>query len=318
MEDGMSQELVTRVLVTAASGAVARHLIARLCAGGIAVTAAARGEIDGLPHDVRTVAVGVVGGDTIWSDALTGVSHVVHAAALTTIAPDGDEAEFDAVNHQGTRALAEQAASAGVRRFVQISTAAVAGRRSGEAPIAPDGPTAPVNAYARSKLAAEVALWEVSDRTGLEVVVVRPPRIIWPALKGNLRLFERLIMRGVPLPFGAIRDNARDNVSPDNLIAIIKACLTSPVAAGHIFFATDADPLSTHALAERIGARVGRRARLVSLPPAVLRAVVATMPTQLLGGLNRQEMASELLDDFRLDVGPTCERLDWRPGPGTL
>ncbi len=318
MEGGMSQEPVTRVLVTAASGAVARHLIARLRAGGVAVTAAAREQVAGLPPDVRTVAVGTVDGDTSWGAALTGVSHVVHAAALTTIAPDDDEAEFDMVNHRGTRALAEQAASAGVRRFIQISTAAVAGRRSGKAPIAPDGVTAPGNAYARSKLAAEAALWEISDRTRLEVVVVRPPRIIWPALKGNLRLFERLIGRGVPLPLGGIRDNARDNVSPDNLIAIIEACLTSPAAAGHVFFATDDDPLSTRALAERIGARLGRRARLVSLPPAVLRAVVAIMPARLLGGLNRQEMVSELLDDFRLDVRPTRERLNWRPEPGTL
>lgn len=313
----MATDDIQRVLVTAASGAVARHLIARLDGQGVAVTAAGRGTIADLPPGVRTVAVGRVDAATDWRGALSGVSHVVHAAALTRLDAGDDDADFDAVNHQGTRALAEQAAAADVRRFVQISTAAVNGRASGT-PIAPDGPTAPANAYARSKLAAEIALWDIAARTGLEVAVVRPPRIVWPRLTGNLRLFERLIAKGVPLPLGAIGGNARDNVSPDNLVAIIRACLVHPAAPGHVFFATDDDPLSTRALAERIGVRIGRRARLVPVPPALLRGVVAMMPARLLGGLNRQEMTSELLDDFRLDVGPTRERLGWQPVRGTL
>lgn len=313
----MARDDIQRVLVTAASGAVGRHLIARLVEQGVAVTAAARGAIADLPLDVRTVSVGRVDAATDWGDALSGISHVVHAAALTRIEAGEDEAEFDAVNHQGTRTLAEQAAAAGVRRFVQISTAAVNGRAA-TVPIAPSGPTAPANAYARSKLAAEIALWEIAARTALEVAVVRPPRIVWPQLTGNLRLFERLIAKGVPLPLGAIRGNARDNVSPDNLVAIIEACLTHPGAPGHVFFATDGDPLSTRVLAERIGARLGRRTRLVPVPPALLRLVVAAMPARLLGGLNRDEMVSELLDDFRLDVAPTRERVGWRPVRGTL
>ncbi len=315
-----------RVLVTAATGAVARHLIAQLHRDGVMVTAAARGRIEGLPASVRTVAVGGVDGATNWREALEDVSHVVHLAALTrldrTDAENQGEAAFDAVNRQGTRALAEQAAEAGIRRFVHISTAAVNGRVSGPAAILADGPDAsapaPASAYARSKLAAEAALWDIAARTGLEVAIVRPPRIIWPVLTGNLRLFERLISKGIPLPLGGIGGNARDNVSPDNLAAIIAACLASPRAPGHIFFATDADPLSTRALAERIGKRIGRRARLLPVPPALLRMVVATMPARLLGGLNRQEMISELLDDFRLDIGPTRELLGWQPKPGTL
>ena len=309
---------IGRALVTAATGAVARHLIAHLQEKGIAVTAAARGDITGLPTGVRPVTTGQVNGNTDWSDALSGVSHVVHAAALTKLGPEDKESDFDAVNHQGTRAFAEQAAAAGVKRFVQISTAAVNGRSSAATAISPEGPAAPANAYARSKLAGETALWEIAGRTSLEVAVVRPPRIIWPELTGNLRLFEQLIAKGLPLPLGGIRNNARDNVSPDNLIAVIEACLTSPAAPGRVFFATDDNPLSTNALAERIATRLGVNARLIHVPPALLRAIVAVMPARLLGGLNRTEMASELLDDFRLDIGPTRALLGWQPLPGTM
>ena len=303
-----------RVLITAASGALGMHLIAHLRGKGIAVAAAARGAIRGLPEGTDQFAVGPIDGGTDWRAALAGVTHIVHAAAQTQLGEGEDDRAFDAVNRDGTRNLAEQAAAAGVRRFVQISSAAVNGRISGREPIRVDAAPAPANAYARSKLAGEAALWEVAKATGLEVAVIRPPRIIWPELSGNLKLFEKLIARGAPLPFGRVAGNGRDNVSPENLVQLIALCLTHPAASGRIFFATDDDPLSTRELTVRIAARTGTRPRLLPVPNAVLRAIVGLMPARLLGRLNRQEMIAELLGDFLLDAGP-AKSLGWVPQP---
>jgi nucleoside-diphosphate-sugar epimerase len=307
-----------RVLITAASGALgsalARHLIGR----GIAVTAATRGDAHGLPNGVDHVVVGRIDGSTNWSAALCGVTHIVHAAAQTQLLEGESKDAYLSVNRDGTRNLAEQATMSGVRRFVQISSAAVNGRVSGPIPITALSKPAPANAYARSKLEAEAALWGVSDAAGLEVSVIRPPRILWSDLTGNLRLFERLIAKGIPLPFGLINKNARDNVSPESLIKLIDLCLESQEAVGGVFFATDEDPLSTRELALRLGARVGKRPWLVPVPIFALRAIVALMPDLLLGRLNRKEMLAELLEDFRLDIAP-AKSLGWTPsGSPTL
>lgn len=306
------------ILITGGNGMLARQIASRLAAEGASITLAGRALPDPADRDWRCVAVGAIGPDTDWSDALKGVTAVVHAAAMTSVgANEGDEL-FDVVNHLGTRALAEQAVSAGATRLVQISSASIAGRVSSDRPLRTEDPPAPAGAYSRSKLAAERALAEVAAERGLEIVIIRPPRIIGEPLAGNLALFERLIRRRIPLPFGAVRHNRRDNVSPANLIEMIVLALHKSDAANEIFYATDDEPLSTRELAERIAARHGLRAVLVPVPGSVLRAIIAVMPTRLLGQLTREELATELLESFELDVEPAKRMLNWHALPGIL
>jgi nucleoside-diphosphate-sugar epimerase len=301
-----------RVLVTGAGGKLGRRIIAALLANGNTVHAASRGPIGDFPANVPTFAVGRIDAGTQWENALAGVTHVVHGAALTALT-SGSADSFLSVNAEGTERLASEAARCGVKRFVQISSASINGRVSGNRPISTSDIPRPISDYSWSKLIAERVLFAISAQTGLEAVAIRPPRLIGDQLTGNLRLFERLIVRGLPLPFGLIDHNARDSVSVENLVSLILVALVHPDAKGHVFFATDGRALSTRALVESIARRNNRKPRFLPVPPAMVRGLVAGLPAAMLGNLRKDELASELLDDFRLDIEPAKAILGWSP-----
>ena len=308
----MTAEPSGRVLVTGAGGKLGRRIIFALIARGYAVSAASRSSITGLPSPVRTFAVGRMDGKTHWESALSEVTHIIHGGALTVLVSDSDET-FLSVNADGTERLAHEATRLGVSRFVQISSASINGRNSGDRPISTSDTPRPIGAYSWSKLLAERILFAIAGQTNLEVVVIRSPRIIGEQLTGNLKLFERLIARGVPLPFGSINTNARDSVSVDNLVSLVLASLVHPNAKGHIFFATDGNALSTRALVESIARRSDMRPRFVSISPTIVRRIISTLPKSMLGHLRKDELACELLDNFQLDIEPTKTILEWCP-----
>lgn len=306
------------ILITGANGKLGRALIAHL-ASTQPVHAAARAMPMDLPPGVRGFAVGPLNDGTDWAAALAGVTAVIHCAALTWVAPEtGNEGDFKTVNVDATVRLARQAVTAGVARFVYVSSLTVNGKHSGARPFRHDDLPDPQSTYSKTKWEAEQALRAIGKETGLEVVIVRPPRIIWPELSGNLRQLAGLIRRGIPLPFGALNRNARDNVSAPNLVALIAAATEHPGAAGETFLASDGDPLSTRALLLRLGRHVGRPARLVPVPQAMLRAIIAVAPQRLRGRLSATELADELMRDLRVDIAHTHAVLGWAPERGVL
>jgi UDP-N-acetyl-alpha-D-quinovosamine dehydrogenase len=308
------------ILVTGAGGALGRKIIRDLAAEGRSMRGAARGDAAGLPDGVRLFRVPDISGATDWSEALAGAGAVVHCAALTYLAEGSANQALDAfrtVNRDGTIALARQAAAAGARRFVFISSATVNGRSSGARPFRPSDPPAPPTAYSRTKLEAEQGLRQIAAETGLEVAIIRPPRILWPEITGNLARLKSLIERGLPLPFGRVSRNRRDNVSPDSLVGLVRACLDHPAAAGRTFLVSDGEPVSTRELILRLGRKAGRRPRLVPVPTALLRMMIAAMPARLLGRMSRKEMADELLGNLELDIAE-ARTLGWEPSSSVL
>ena len=225
------------ILITGATGfigsAVARSLIQR---DEFYVRGVARHFSAVLPKKIE-LAVHDLTRNTDWEGTLKGVEVVVHSAArvhvMKEVASD-PLAEFRSVNVDATLNLARQAAAAGVRRFIFLSTIKV----NGEATVRgerfhPDGPSTPQDPYAVSKHEAEIKLFKLSAETGLEVVVVRPPLVYGPGVKGNFATMVRWIKKGVPLPLGAI-DNRRSLVALDNLVSFIALCADrriSPLAA---------------------------------------------------------------------------------------
>jgi nucleoside-diphosphate-sugar epimerase len=155
------------------------------------------------------------------------------------------------VNVDGTRRRAQEAAVAGVRRFVYLSSAKAA---------------TPDDAYGRTKLAAERALARVS---GLEVVVLRPPLVYGPGVRANFLGLMRAVDRGWPLPLASVR-NLRSVVYLGNLVDAIVRCLEAPQAAGKIYPVSDGDPVSTPELVRAIARALGRPARLLPFPASVL------------------------------------------------
>jgi nucleoside-diphosphate-sugar epimerase len=241
-----------------------------------------------------------------------GVDVIIHCAARAHIMKDevaDPLAEYRKVNVDGTLNLARQAASAGVRRFIFISSIKVNGEStsSGKPFLASDVP-APQDAYGLSKLEAEQGLLALAGETGMQVVIIRPPLVYGPGVKGNFASMIKLVDRRLPLPLGAIH-NLRSLVGIDNLVDLIIRCIDHPEAANRVFLAGDGEDVSTTELLRAVGKAMGRPARLIPLPAAVLRCGAAL--------LGRQQMAQRLLGSLQVDISQTCDVLDWKP-PFTL
>lgn len=246
--------------------------------------------------------VGNIGPDTDWMEALEGVDCIVHAAGNNG---GGDAASIHAVNVGGTRSLAEQAATLGVRRLVFLSSAKVFGEASepGHA-FRPSDPPKPVSEYARSKAQAERQLGELGERTGLEITVLRPPMVYGPGVGGNFALLVKLVGSGVPLPFGAVR-NRRSMVAIDNLVDLILTCLDAPAAAGGTFTVADPQDVSTPELMRLIGRGMGKRVRLLPVPTWMLQTAGTVT--------GRSQQLDRLLGNLQLDTTVTRRVLSWSP-----
>lgn len=292
------------VAVTGANGFVGRALCQHLQAQGLSVRAITRSA----ETAKDAWAVGDLGPGTDWSQSLQGVDCVVHCAArvhvLQDIEPDPLRS-YRRVNVEGSRSLAVAAAAAGVRRLVFLSSLKVHGERTEPGhPFTSGMPPAPEDAYGQSKLEAEQALHEVAGRTGLELVVVRPPLVYGPGVKANFLRLMNAVARGTPLPLGAV-DNRRSLLGLDNLTDLLLQCVKHPAAAGHTFLASDGQDLSTPELVRALARAMGRPARLWPVPVAWLR-----LAGRLLG---RGPQIDRLIGSLQVDIGHTRQVLGWMP-----
>ncbi|UXY14472.1 SDR family oxidoreductase [Chitiniphilus purpureus] len=300
---------MTQALVTGASGFVGRALLAHL-AGEAAFQplAAVRRPPAQVVTGVRYLQAGDLSGPIDWAPLLAGIDVVVHAAARVHVMQDtaADPLQaFRQANVEGTLHLARQAAAAGVRRFVFISSIKVNGEGTlpGRAYTADDTP-APVDAYGLSKLEAEQGLLARAGQGGMEVVIIRPPLVYGPGVKANFLQMMRWLHRRVPLPLGAI-GNRRSLVGMDNLCDLIRVCMTHPAAGGQVFLASDGCDLSTTALLRQLGEALGRPARLWPVPAHLLEIAAACV--------GRRAVARRLLGSLQVDIAKTRQLLDWHP-----
>lgn len=295
------------VMVTGANGFVGRALLERLgresdylalagvrdASGDAAATVRRLGNLAHLPADPALLA---------------GVDVVVHCAARVHVMREtsGDPlADFRAVNVHGSLQLARAAAAAGVRRFIYLSTIKVHGEGTSPGqPFTADSPLFPHDPYARSKQEAEQALRVLAQESGMELVIIRPPLVYGPGVKGNFLSLLRWVQRGIPLPLGSI-DNRRSLVALDNLIDLIMTCLVHPAAVNRAFLVSDGVDLSTTELLRQLAAALGRPVRLLPVPPRWL-AWAARM-------LGRPALSERLCGSLQVDCRATCEQLGWTP-----
>jgi UDP-glucose 4-epimerase len=304
---------IQRVLVTGASGFVGQALQKSLLNRSFDVMAVTRRpSLDDLGKSAHQVLVGQIDADTAWSNALFGVTMVVHLAARVHMMEDSANdplAEFRRVNVQGTLNLARQASEAGVRRFVFLSSVKVNGEATPPGlPFQADAIPSPLDDYGISKMEAEQGLREIAAQTGMEVVIIRPPLVYGPGVKANFASMMRWLQRGVPLPLGAIH-NVRSLVSLGNLVDLILTCLTHQAAANQTFMVSDGEDVSTTELLRRTGLAMGHPARLLPVPERLLKVAA--------GLLGRAEMAQRLCGSLQVDISKTRELLGWTP-PLTL
>lgn len=297
------------MLITGCSGFVGRLLAEACLAEGWAVRGSIRAHcsLASLPAGVAPVVVPDIGPGTDWTEALKRVDTVVHLAALVHRNRDEEagpmvEADYFRANTSGTARLAKAAAEAGVRRLVFLSTLLVNGENRAEACRESDLEV-PCGPYAVSKYEAEKVLREISGRTGLQTVILRPPLVYGPGVEANFLRLVHLVGRGFPLPFEGV-DNRRSLIYVGNLVDAITVCLMHPDAAAKTYLVADNETVSTPDLVRVLAGLLGVKIRLFSCPMLLLSAAARIVG----GGKDLQRLTASLW----ADTSKIRQELGWR------
>ena len=296
------------ILITGAAGFVGCNLgkyLARRHALRLAVRELPT--VDSLRGFGELIVAGPVCDAMDWSKSLKGVHAVVHLANrahVTREAAADPVAAWREVNVEGTRRLAEQAAAVGVKRLVYLSSVKVLGERTSGQAFDETSMPAPEDAYGQSKRDAEQALCDVAAKTGLEVVVLRPPLVYGPGVGANFLRLMRWVARGIPLPLAAIH-NRRSLIYVNNLASAIEACLVHPAAAGKTYLVGDGEPVSTAQLVAMLASALTVSDRSWPLPPALLQLTGAAI------GMSGE--LARLVDSLEVDDMAIRRELAWLP-----
>lgn len=296
-------------LVTGVSGFVGSALSSRLLEAGNTVVAPCRKPLSRPEEDqLHSFIIPDLNVNLNWDQYLKNVEAVVHLAArvhqMDAAAEDSLRA-FREINVLATMRLAEQSAKQGVKKFVYISSIKVNGEETLlDKPFTVDDVPAPVDPYGISKYEAEEGLRRLSAKTGMEVVVIRPPLVYGPGVKANFLTMMRWLDKGIPLPLGAVH-NRRSFVALDNLVDLIVTCLENPAAANEVFLVSDGEDMSTTELLSHIGRLLGKPARLIPVPAALINAGAMLF--------RKRSVSQRLLGSLQVDIRKNRKLLGWKP-----
>lgn len=293
-----------RVLVTGANGFVGSALCPHLASLGHEVVPTVR-------HPSGVSNERIVGDEASWKAALEGCDSVVHLAARAHVMRDLEAdplKAFRANNVDPTLELATRAVAAGVRRFVFMSTVKVNGEETASGcSFKADDPTDPKDPYAISKWEAEQGLLEIAQRAGLEVVIIRPPLVYGPGVKGNFASLIKWVKNGVPLPLGAVH-NRRSMIALDNLMNFTALCAdidASPNAKGQVFLVSDGEDVSTAELLRSVAKAYRCSSRLFSVPVGLMWFAARWV--------GKSSLADRLIGSLVIDDSKARQMVGWHP-----
>jgi len=310
---------LTHYLITGANGFVGQAMLGKLMTESDAQRDGGRNQARDkicvvvrrpLPENSRLeqIVLADMAASTDWLPYLKNIDVVFHLAARAHVMQEQECDPLDAfqrINWHATVRLAERAAACGVKRFVYVSSIKVNGEYTSPGHAFSESDSAsPQDPYAISKWQAEQSLMEISVRTGMEVVILRPPLIYGPGVKANLLSLMRLINKGIPLPFGAIQ-NKRSLLYIGNLVDALLQCAHHEHAAGKTFLLSDAYAISTPELCRYIAQSLRRPLRLFNISPAFL--------SSLAGLVGKSSVVNRLTQSLEVDNSKICRDLSWSP-----
>jgi len=294
---------MNHVALSGATGFVGRALCAELLKQNLPAT-----ELEIVRVATENIAIGCVPTGADGAAVLGNGTVLIHLAARVHVMQDTESdplAVFRAVNVQTTLNLARQAAAAGVKRFVFISSIGVNGCQTATGkPFAEAGQSKPYNFYALSKWEAEEGLSRIASETEMELVIIRPPLVYGHNAPGNFGSLMRAVRRGWPLPLGAVH-NQRSLVALDNLVDFIITCITHPLAANQTFLVSDGQDLSTTELVRGMAQAAGLPARLLPVPVWALQAGASF--------LGKGDAVQRLCGNLQGDISKARSLLGWVP-----
>ena len=303
------------ILITGASGFIGKTLIQTLYNSGYEVRGTVRSEkalqfmlkfIEQFNlKNVTIYNLGDLTEKTDWSSVVTNVDTIIHCAARAHILQETSAdplKAFRQINAQATEHLANDAIIHNVRRIIFISSIGVLGNSSNTKPFTDRSLTNPLLPYAQSKLEAEQNLMQMSK--SIEIVIIRPPLVYGPGVKGNFKKLLGLIEKGIPLPFGRVK-NKRQFIGIDNLVDFIIKCITSTKAANHTFLVADKEIVTTTQLLQLLSKLMGKKLVLLPVPRQLLK--------WCLHGIGKAKMADQLLNNLEIDSYNAKTLLNWEP-----
>ena len=297
-----------RIFITGATGFIGQALCKRMLTEGWQIRGSVRSssQLNNLPVGVDAFQIELIEPDTHWKKALEGVDTVVHLSARVNLMNEYSKdslALYRQVNVAGTERLSRAAAASGCRRFIFMSSVKVNGEERAQPYTERDIPK-PLDPYGISKWEAEQVLHEIAEATGLEVVILRPALVYGPGVKANLLRLLKVVDRGIPLPFANV-NNRRSLIYLENLLDVIVTCINHPKAAGQTFLVSDGKDLSTPELIRLMAEAMGRKVRLFSFPPGMLKTM-----GKITG---RSAEIDRLIGSLCVDSSKIRTMLGWKP-----
>lgn len=298
-----------KVLLTGGSGFIGRSIIDKIVTdrNNDSIILALRKEDPSL-FGLSSIVTGDLGNNFDWKPVAKGCDVIIHCSARVHVMQDTKNdplEEYRKSNVDGTLRLAKQAALAGVKRFIFLSSIKVNGEETFlNHCYQPDDQPLPQDPYGISKWEAEQGLKKISEETNMEVVIIRPPLVYGPGVKANFLNMMTLIYKGIPLPFGAI-NNQRSLVFIDNLVDLIMVCLDHPCAANQTFLVSDGNDLSTTELFKKIAVELDVKQKIFPVPMKLLKFGA--------NAVGKKSIAQRLCGSLCVDITKTRELLNWQP-----
>jgi len=297
------------VVITGATGFVGGAIAGQLSQQeNTHVSVAVRKKTTKFPQHLQQIVIGDLLVTTDYSKAVSNIDVVIHTAARVHVMNEtvtDSLTEYRKVNVEGTLELARQAAKAGVKRFIFISSIKVNGEMTLiEQPFKPDDKFIPTDSYGLSKFEAEQGLLTLAKETGMEVVIIRPPLVYGPGVRANFSSMMKWLNRQIPLPLGSIH-NKRSLVALGNLVNFIIHCIEHPKAANEVFLVSDNEDVSTTELLQKVAAAFGKRSILLPIPVGAMRFLA-----KLVG---KEDVAERLFSSLQVDSSKARDLLDWKP-----